>query len=133
MSNKYNKIKVRCLEVIRNCPGILQSELFRMGIGYRSNISNAVFSMCFEGSVVRIRDAITCSYRLYLDGREPPCHEKRDFRQSLFQRNNALFFKESAHPALNKGHGDKFYMAFDEIFGLLYIDLKMIAGFDLKR
>lgn len=128
MSNKYSKVKARCLESIRNCPGILQSKLFGMGIGYRSNILSGVFSLCFEGSVVRIRDAVMRSYRLYPKGKEPLCLEKRDFRQSLFQRNNAFFFKESAHPDLNKGHGDKFFIAFDEAFGLLYIDLKMIGG-----
>lgn len=126
MSNNYNKIKARCLEAIRNCPGILQSELFGMGIGHRSNISNGVFSLCFEGSVIRIRDAIMRSYRLYPKGKEPPCRERRDFRQSLFRRNNALFFNEAAHQELNKGHGNKFYMAFDEAYGLLYIDLRII-------
>ncbi len=127
MSNNYNKIKARCLEAIRNCPGILQSELFGMGIGYRSNISNGVFSLCFEGSVIRIRDAIMRSYRLYPKGKEPPCRERRDFRQSLFQRNNALFFNESAHQELNKGHGDKFYMAFDAAFGLFDLEILQLA------
>lgn len=29
---------------------------------------------------------------------------------------------------INKLHGDKFFIAFDEFYGILYIDLKMISG-----
>jgi hypothetical protein len=120
MSNNFSKVKAKCMEAIRNNPGIMQFELYRMGIGHRGDIVHRIFSLCFEGAVVRIHDDVTNSYRLYPKGKEPQTyHKEKAFKRSLFQR--------SAEPEINKGHGDKFYMAFDESFGLLYIDLKILG------
>lgn len=120
MSNNFSKVREKCMEAIRNKPGILQSELYRLGIGHRSDIGYRVFTLCFNGSVVRIRDDVMNSYRLYPKGKEPQTyHKEKAFKRSLFQR--------SAEPEINKGHGDKFYMALDEAFGLLYIDLKILG------
>ncbi len=129
MSKYPCKLKEKCLQAIRDRPGVLQSELGKMGIGHRSSIIKHVFSLCFNGSVVRARDDVMLSYRLYPRGKEPQTHhEDRSYRQSLFCRGNSFRFSEPAHREINKGHGDKFYMAFDEAFGLLYIDLRMMAG-----
>jgi len=93
-----------------------------MGIGHRSSIIRYVFSLCFDGSVVRVRDDGVQSYRLYPRGKEPHVnHEDKSFRCSLFSNN-------PAYHNINKQHGDKFYIAFDEAYRILYIDLKMIAG-----
>lgn len=129
MSNSPSKLKGKCLQAIRDQPGILQSEMSKMGIGHRQTITEHVFSLCFNGSVVRVRDEVMHSYRLYPRGKEPQINcEETLFRRSLHQRSSSLFFSEPAHYNINKGHGDKFFMAFDEASGLLYIDLKMIAG-----
>lgn len=128
MSNNFSKVREKCMEVIRNKPGILQSELYKMGIGHKADIGHRVFSLCFEGCVIRIHDEVTKSYRLYPKGKEPrTIREEKDFKQSLFQNSHACFFNEPAQPGINKGHGDKFYMALDEAFGLLYIDLKILG------
>jgi len=122
MFNSPSKLKVKCLQAIRDQPGILQSELGKMGIGHRSSIIRYVFSLCFDGSVVRVRNDDMQSYRLYPRGKEPHIdHEDKSFRCSLFSNNPACH-------DINKQHGEKFRMAFDEAYGLLYIDLKMIAG-----
>lgn len=122
MSNSPSKLKVKCLQVIRDQPGILQSDLSKKGIGHRSSIIKYVFSLCFNGSVVRVRDVVMLTYRLYPRGKEPHVnHEDRLFRHSLYSHN-------PAYHDVNKGHGDKFFMAFDGSFGILYIDLKMIGG-----
>ena len=122
MINKRTKLKGKCLQAIRDQPGILQSELGKMGIGHRSSIIRYVFSLCFDGSVVRVRDDGVQSYRLYPRGKEPHVnHEDKSFRCSLFSNN-------PAYHNINKQHGDKFYIAFDEAYRILYIDLKMIAG-----
>jgi len=70
MLNKFSKVRAKCMEAIRNKPGILRSELYSMDIGYS---------------------------------------------------------KDGRNPILKDAHGDKFYMAFDEAFGLLYIDLKILG------
>ena len=129
MSKHHCGLKEKCSQAIRDQPGILQSELGKMGIGHRSSIIRYVFSLCFDGSVVRVRNDDMQSYRLYPRGKEPHIdHEEMLFRRSLHQMSRPLFFSEPAHYDINKGHGEKFRMAFDEAFGILYIDLKMIAG-----
>ena len=129
MSNSPSKLKVKCFQAIRDQPGISQSELYKMGIGHRSSIVKHVFSLCFDGSVVRVYDDGMRSYRLYPRGKEPHINcEKMLLRRSLHQTSGSLFLRDPAHYDINKGHGEKFRMAFDESFGLLYIDLKMIAG-----
>ena len=107
-------------------PGILQCELYNMNIGHRSGIRLKVFSLCYEGRVVRIPDLH--SYRLYPKGKEPQSiNTEKEYKQSLVHRGHAIFFKEPSQPEINKGHGDKFYTAFDEAFGILYIDLKIMG------
>jgi hypothetical protein len=121
MSHKFSKVKVKCLEAIRKNPGILQCKLYRMGIAHRSDIGRRIFSLCYEGSVVRIHDIAMNSYRLYPKGKEPQTIEKEKYH------NRVHFFGEFAHTEINKGHGDKFYRAFDEAYGLLYIELKILG------
>ena len=122
MYRTLSKLKVKCFQAIKDHPGILQSELSKSGIGHRSSILKYVFSLCFDGSVVRVRDVVMKTYRLYPRGKEPHVnHEDRLFRHSLYSNN-------PAYHDVNKGHGDKFFMAFDGSFGILYIDLKMIGG-----
>lgn len=129
MVNSPGKLKAKCFQAIRDRPGILQSDLGKMGIGHRQSIMKNVFSLCFDGSVIRVRDAVMLSYRLYPRGKEPQTYrEEIGFRQSLFRIGNSLLCNEPACCEINKGHGDKFYMAFDEAFGLFYIDLKMMGG-----
>ena len=129
MSNTPSKLKGKCLQAIRDQPGILQSELAKMGIGHRSGIIQYVFSLCFNGSVVRVRDDVMLSYRLYPRGKEHHINrEELVLRRALYRKSSSLLFSKPAHRDINKGHGDKFYMAFDEFYKILYIDLKMIGG-----
>jgi len=129
MSNSPSKLKVKCFQAIRDHPGILQSELGKMGIGHRQSIIKYVFSLCFNGSVVRVRDDVMLSYRLYPRGKEPHINrEEIAVRRSLYRKSSFILFSEPTHRDINKGHGDAFYMAFDELYKILYIDLKIIAG-----
>ena len=121
MSNTPSKLKGKCLQAIRDQPGILQSELAKMGIGHRSSIIQYVFSLCFNGSVVRVRDEVMRSYRLYPKGKEPHINrEDKSFRCSLFSNN-------PAYHDINKQHGDKFRMAFDAAFGLFDLEILQLA------
>jgi len=105
----------------------LQRELYKLNIGHRSTIGSRVFSLCYECWVIRIHDSVMNSYRLYPKGKEPRITNTEHYKQSLVQRGHASFFNEPSEREINKGHGEKFYMAFDEAFGLLYIDLKILG------
>ena len=109
------------METIRSKPGVMQSEMYLMNIGHRSSIGVQVSRLVYGGSVVRVWDDVMLSWRLYPKGKEPPpfIYEKV-YKKSLYS-------KDGRNPILNDVHGDKFYMAFDEAFGLLYIDLKILG------
>lgn len=126
MSNKISKISAKCMEEIRNKPGILRSELYAMNIGHRSSIQMWVSRLVCDGIVVRVWDDTQRSYRLYPKGKEPPPHQHKEYKPSLYSRTRG-FCHDAADPGFNEGHGDKFYTAFDEAYGLLYIDLKMLG------
>lgn len=121
MSNMFSKVRAKCMQVIRDKPGILRSEMYLMNIGHRSSIRIQVFSLVYSGRVVRIRDEAMLSDRLYPKGKEPPpfIHEK------VYR--NSLYSKDKRNQIPKDAHGDKFYMAFDEAYGLLYIDLKILG------
>ena len=121
MSNKFSKIRAKCMEVIRKKPGILRSGLYSMDIGHRSSINIQISRLVYGGSVVRVWDEVMLSWRLFPKGKEPPPFiYERVYKKSLYS-------KDGRNPILNDVHGDKFYMAFDEAFGLLYIDLKILG------
>lgn len=120
MSNNFSKVRAKCMEAIRDKPGILRSEMFRMGIGHRSNIDSHTSRLVYDGSVVRVWDDVILSWRFYPRGKEPQPHlENRIYRKSLYSRD--------VSPIPKDAHGDKFYMAFDEAYKLLYIDLKILG------
>lgn len=120
MSNNVSKIRERCMEEIRNRPGILRSELYRMNIGHRSSVSMHVSRMVYEGRVVRVWDDIMLSWRLYPKGKEPQPPDRKEYKRSLFGSGCRSYIPKDAH-------GDRYYMAFDQAFGLLYIDLKILG------
>ena len=118
MSNMFSKVRAKCMEVIRDKPGILRSELYNIDIGHRSSIGVQVSRLVYDGSVVRVWDDVMASWRLYPKGKEPQPHEHKVYR-------NSLYSKEKGIP--KDVHGEKFMMAFDEAYGLLYIDLKILG------
>jgi len=128
MSNFGSKIKDKCLKAIKAKPGLLRYELYNMGIGHRTGILLWVSRMVYEGIIVRVWDDVMRSWRLYPKGKEPQLHkpESKMYVNSLFSR-NILDRKEVADYKFNKGHGNDFYNAFDEAFGILYIDLKILG------
>lgn len=121
MSNKISKVRAKCMEAIRSKPGILRSELYSMDIGHRCSIGAQVSNLVYSGRVVKIRDDVMLSDRLYPKGKEPPpfIHEK------VYR--NSLYSKDKRNQIPKDVHGDKFFRAFDEAFGLLYIDLKILG------
>lgn len=120
MSNNFSKVRAKCMQVIRDKPGILRSEMFRMSIGHRSNIDLHISRLVYGGSVVRVYDDIMKSWRFYPRGKEPQSHlENRIYRKSLYSKD--------VSPIPKDAHGDKFYMVFDEAYKLLYIDLKVLG------
>lgn len=125
MSNKISKIRAKCMEAIKNKPGILRSEMGYMDIGHRSNIGIQVSRLVYDGSVVRVWDETMLSWRLYPKGKEPHHNEPKAYKKSLYSKGDAT-------PIFKDAHGDKFYMAFDEAYRLLYIDLK-ILGMAVQR
>ena len=121
MSNNFSKVRAKCMEAIRHTPGILRSELYSTDIGHRSSIGIQVSRLVYSGSVVRAWDDVMQSWRFYPKGKEPPPFiYERVYKKSLYS-------KDGRNPILKDAHGDKFYMAFDEAFGLLYIDLKILG------
>jgi len=121
MSNIISKIRARCMHEIRKKPGILRSELISMDIGHRSSIGIQVSRLVYAESVVRIWDGVMLSWRLYPKGKEPP-----PFVYGKVYK-KSLYFKDRCNPIPKDARGDDFYMAFDEAFGLLYIDLKILG------
>lgn len=126
MSNNFSKVKAKCLEAIRNKPGILRSELYTMNIGHSSSIGIQISRLKYEGCVVVAWDDMMRSYRLYLKGKEPSLPEHKMRKKTMYLKTRG-FFRDAADPGVGEGHGDKFFMAFDEAFGLLYIDLKILG------
>ncbi len=121
MSNNISKVREKCMEAIRSKPGILRSELYSMDIGHRCSIGAQVSRLVYSGRVVRIWDEVMLSDRLYPKGKEPqPFIYERVYKKSLYSKDGPNTIPKDAH-------GDKFYMAFDEAFGLLYIDLKILG------
>jgi hypothetical protein len=111
--------KAKFFAVMRQHPGILRTQLYKMNIGPRSSIQLWESKLLFEGKLVRIWDDVL-GWQLYPKGKEPQHYKPEIYRPSLWS-------KEAA-PDINKGHGEQFRMAFDEAFGILYYDLKIIAG-----
>lgn len=122
-----SKVKAKCLEIIRKNPGILRSELHKMGIGYRTTINLYESRLVYDGTIVRVWDCVMRSYRLYPRGKVPCIVLPRFYKKNLHSY-CGLYFAEKPNPDLGEAHGDKFYRAFDEEFGILYIDLKIISG-----
>ncbi len=118
MSNMFSKIRAKCMEVIRDRPGILRYELYSMDIGHRCSIGTQVSRLVSGGRVVRVWDDVMLSWRLYPKGKEPQPQPQKVYKKSLYS-------KERGIP--NDVHGDKFMMVFDEFYGLLYIDLKILG------
>ena len=117
------KIKEQCIKAIRERPGILRSELYHLNIGHRCSVRKRVLDLVYERRVIQVWEKV--GYRLYPYGKEP-IREQKEYRASLYRR-NALYLNDVAYRDFNKGHGDKFYMAFDEAFEILYIDLKILG------
>jgi len=119
--NMSSKIRVKCMEEIRKKPGILRTELYSMNIGHRCSIGLQVSRLVYYELVVRIWDDIMRSWRLYPKGTEPqPFIYKTVYKKCIYS-------KDSRNPIPNAARGGEFYMAFDEAFGLLYIDLKILG------
>jgi len=127
MANTPSKIRVLCLAAIRKTPGMPRYQLYKMGIGHKSTIRILLSRLVYDGAIVRIWDDAVNSWRLYPKGKEPVAHTQKEYKQNLYP-SLALYFKDIANPDIGEGHGEKFRMAFDVAFGILYIDLKMIAG-----
>ncbi len=55
---------------------------------------------------------------------------RKKIRDGVLANNKTsrIYLHTHKHEGINKCHGDAFRMAFDERFGILYIDLKMISG-----
>jgi len=121
MSNNISKVRAKCMEAIRSKPGILRSELNSMNIGHRSSIGIQVSRLVYSGRVVRIWDEVMLSDRLYPKGKEPP--------QFIYKKvyRNSLYSKDGRNPIPKDARGDKFFMAFDTAYELLYIDLKILG------
>jgi len=126
MSNMFSKIKAKCMETIRSKPGVMQSEMYLMNIGHRSSIGVQVSRLVYAGRVVRVWDDIMLSWRLYPKGKEPPLPEHKIRKKTMYPKTRG-FFRDAADLGVGEGHGDRFYMAFDVAFGLLYIDLKILG------
>jgi len=122
----FSKIKAKCLEAIKNNPGILRSELYTMNIGHSSSIGVQVSRLKYEGCVVAAWDDVMKSFRLYPKGKEPLLPEHKIRKKTMYPKTRG-FFRDDADPGVGEGHGDKFYMALDEAYGLLYIDLKILG------
>jgi len=120
------KLKEKCITAIRKRPGILRAELYRLNIGHRSSVRTRVLDLVYERRVIQAWDKVMGSYRLYPYGKEPPIRQQKEHRVTLYQR-HALYLNDVADRDFNKGHGHKFYMAFDEAFEILYIDLKILG------
>lgn len=119
MSNNFSKVRAKCMQVIRDMPGILRSEMYSMDIGHRCSIGTQVSRLVYERRVVRVWDDVMLSWRLYPKGKEPQPHlENRIYRKSLYS-------KEGSIP--KDAHGEKFRMAFDDYYKILYIDLKILG------
>ena len=114
------------METIRSKPGVMQSEMYLMNIGHRSSIGVQVSRLVYAGRVVRVWDDIMLSWRLYPKGKEPPLPEHKIWKKTMYPKTRG-FFRDAADPGVGEGHGDRFYMAFDVAFGLLYIDLKILG------
>lgn len=121
-----SKIKDECIKAIRKKPGIRRSELYDMNIGHRSGVRDRVLDLVYERRVIQAWDKVMGSYRLYPYGKEPPIREQKDHRATLYPV-HGLYMKDAADPDFKGGHGDKFYIAFDEAFRILYIDLKILG------
>lgn len=120
MSNNFSKVRAKCMEVIRGEPGILQSKLYSMHIGHRSNIALYISKLVYGGSFVRIWDDVMLTWRLYPKGKEPqPYHDNRVYKKSLYCRDISPIPKDA--------HGEKFRMAFDDYYKILYLDLKILG------
>ncbi len=116
-----SKIRAKCIEAIKNNPGILRSELYSMNIGHRANIGLQVSKLVYERSVVRVWDDVMGTWKLYPRGKQPEYdpHDNIIYKKSLASQQKSLIPKNA--------HNDKFFMAFDEAFGILYIDLKILG------
>ena len=115
-----SKIRAKCIEVIKGNPGILRSELYSMNIGHKSNIGIQVSKLVYERRVVRVWDDVM-GWRLYSKGQQP----EYDPHNIVYKK--SLYSKDARNKIPKDARGDKFYMAFDEAYGLLYIDLKMLG------
>ena len=124
---KTSKIRTQCLDAIRKTPGMPRSELYRMGIGHKSTIQLWISRLVYERTIVRIWDDAMNTWRLYPKGKEPEPRIREKHKKNLYSH-RALYFGDKADYDFSKAHGEKFRMAFDEMFRILYIDLKMIAG-----
>ncbi len=93
--------------------------MYSMDIGHRCSIALQVSRLVYGGSVVRVWDDVMRSWRLYPKGKEPQPHERKVYKKSLYSKED----RGIPHDV----HGEKFMMAFDEAFGLLYIDLKILG------
>ncbi len=114
------KIRAKCIEAIKKNPGILRPELYTMNIGHRSNIGIHISKLVYERIVVRVWDDVMGTWRLYLKGKQPDYDPHvRVYRKSLASQQKSMIPKDA--------HNDKFFMAFDEAYGLLYIDLKILG------
>ncbi len=113
------KIRAKCIEAIENNPGILRPELYTMNIGHRSNIGIHISKLVYERIVVRVWDDAMGTWRLYPKGKLPP-HTRHDvvYRKSLASQHKSPISKDL--------HGEKFRMAFDEYYKILYMDLRML-------
>lgn len=127
MCSYHSDIRPKVLQTIIDQPGIFMSDLCKIGFAHRNTIYDHVVGLCYDKSITRIRDGACRVYRLYPKGKEPDAYrEGKKDKRTVFMRGNSLLRSEPAQKKLNKGHGDTFYMEFDNTFGLLYIDLRMM-------
>ncbi len=113
-----SKIRAKCIETIKN-PGILRSELYSMNIGHKSNIRLRVSRLVYERRVVRVWDDVIGTWRLYPQGKQPDYNPHNVvYRKSLASQQKSPIHKDI--------HGEKFRMAFDDYYKILYIDLRIL-------
>lgn len=116
---RQSNIQNEIIRAVRKSPGIVFEQIYQL-IGVDacslSYLKNRLQWMRGEKLVDVVWDLSEQRYRYYLYGRAPKKIPGRSFG-----------CWRDCHP-MNKARGERFMMEFDEAFGLLYCELKILAG-----
>lgn len=108
----------KIIAAVRREPGIEQQRLPEvLGKAARNGIMvSALHTLLGARAIERVLEGKT--FRLYLKGSAPEHRKIEPARYGCWQLNGPV----------NSARGERFFYEFDEAFGLLYCDLKTIAG-----